>query len=363
MPLRIDFRLRGNGIILKGHMETHFYFMIGFIVAFVLLVIYFAKAAVLQFEQHADDDVMHVKEAYLKIIRQKDEMASQRSVLKSEADRIFNLYDLMRDSTKTFNENEAFQVFKEHLHRQLNIEDCQLIESDPKDIHEFSSLQGYKRFPLKSKRSILGELAYKGLQEKDEETFAILAHQFALALRRIKLYKEVEELATTDSLTGLDTRRHFMESFHEEFIRAKTKELPLSLMMIDVDHFKRINDEHGHVTGDQVLREMAQIIMDCMREVDICGRFGGEEFCVVLPDTDKQGGLLVAERIRIAVNEKEIHALDIDLNLSVSVGVASFPEDGALVEELIDKADWALYRAKKSGRNRVVGFSVYTDKP
>jgi diguanylate cyclase (GGDEF)-like protein len=129
--------------------------------------------------------------------------------------------------------------------------------------------------------------------------------------------------------------------------------------MIDVDHFKRVNDQYGHLTGDMVLREVGRIITQSTREIDIAGRYGGEEFCVILPDTDKPGALQVAERIRSALADQKIKANDAMLHVHVSVGVATFPEDALQMEEIMDKADWALYRAKKMGRNRVVGFSVY----
>jgi diguanylate cyclase (GGDEF)-like protein len=337
----------------------YLYIMFFLVAAFVLVVVYLAKVAVLQFESRADGDVLRVKESYSGIIRQKDQLALEKKSLEEEARRIFTLYELTREITRSFDENEAFHSFKTCLARQVSLEDCQLVEGFPADMADFPSFKDYQFFPLKSKRVILGELAYKGLLPRDEETFSILAHQFALALRRIKLYKEVEKMAVTDSLTGLHTRRHFMERFAEEFERAKLRKLPLSLLMIDIDHFKRINDQHGHLAGDMVLREVAHIVTMHTREIDISGRYGGEEFSVILPDTDKQGAMLAAERIRAAVHDRKVRAYDTALQVSLSAGVATFPDDVRDLEELLDKADWALYRAKKQGRNRVAGFSVY----
>ena len=335
------------------------YIMFFMVVAFVVAVVYFAKVAVLQFEQQADGDVLRVKDTYSRIIQQKDELAVEKKRLQDDADRIFTLFELTREITKTFDEAEAFQSFKDSLARQIPFEDCQLVEDFPEDMVDFPSFRGHKFFPLKSKRIVLGELAYKGIEEKDEETFAILAHQFALALKRIRLYKEVENMAITDGLTKLHTRRHLMERFGEEVARAKLRASPLSLLMLDVDHFKRVNDQYGHLTGDAVLREVGRLIAGHTREIDITGRYGGEEFCAVLPDTDKPGAMLAAERIRVAVHDEKIKAYDTALHVSLSVGVATFPEDAQQLDELLDKADWALYRAKKQGRDRVVGFSVY----
>ncbi|NLE64811.1 MAG: GGDEF domain-containing protein [Elusimicrobia bacterium] len=340
-----------------------FYVMLVLIVGFVLVVVYFAKAAVLEFEQRADEDVLKVKAGYLQIIRTREAMTAERKGLEAEAERIFNLYDLTRDSTKTFSEEEAFETFKEHLTRQLRVKDCRLLKgplegAGPREVVP----EGYRFFPLKARNMVLGELAYEGIRPEEEETFAILAHQFAIALRRIRLYKEVERLAITDSLTGLHTRRYFMERFQEECARSKARGFPLSLLMIDVDHFKKINDHHGHLTGDRVLSEIGHVLLQAVREIDIVGRFGGEEICVVLPETDKPDALLVSERIRQAVAGRKIHVFDAHLKVTVSIGVATFPADAQKGEELLDKADWAMYRAKKNGRNRVMGFRIYDEK-
>ena len=129
--------------------------------------------------------------------------------------------------------------------------------------------------------------------------------------------------------------------------------------MVDIDFFKTYNDKYGHLTGDQILREIAGIIKDNIREIDIIGRYGGEEFCVVLPDTDNGGAGYVAERIRSAVEEATIKAYDTTVKATVSLGIAVYPQDGKEMTELIDKADWALYRAKKQGRNQICAFGKY----
>jgi len=340
----------------------HFYFMLMLMILFVVAVSYFAKAAVLDFEQRADNDVMRVKTMYSGIIDEKDRFADEKRRLQDEADRIFEMYELTREVTATFDEQEAFKSFKDHLNRRLILEDCRLVEHFPKEVDDFPAFKGYSFFPLRTKKMVLGEIAYKGLNEQDEETFTVLAHQFALALRRIRLYSDVENMAITDGLTRMHTRRYLNDRFEEEFGRARSKKSPLSLLMIDVDHFKKVNDQYGHLTGDMVLREVARIIAAQIREIDIAGRYGGEEFCVILPDTDKPGALVVAERIRVAVHEQKIKAYDATLAISISIGVAAFPDDAMQMEELLDKSDWALYRAKKSGRNRVAGFSLYEDK-
>ena len=136
----------------------------------------------------------------------------------------------------------------------------------------------------------------------------------------------------------------------------------MSFLMIDVDFFKKFNDQYGHLTGDQILREIGFLIKENIREIDIAGRYGGEEFCVILPDTDRQGAYYAAERIRRAAEKKTVKAYDASVKVTVSVGTTTFPADGKEMEELIDKADWALYRCKKSGRNAVCSFGVYGDE-
>ncbi len=339
----------------------HLYFMLILVALFVLAVSYFAKATVLEFEQRADSDVMRVKSAYLLIIQHKDRLVEEKARLQDEANRIFEMYELTREVTATFDEEEAFRAFKNHVNRRMVLEDCQLIGKAFEPMDDLSVFKGYKFFPLRTKKRILGEVAYKGLSSADEEIFSVLAHQLALALRRIQLYKEVEDMAITDGLTRMCTRRYLNERFEEEFNRAKLRKSSLSILMVDVDYFKKVNDQYGHLTGDMVLREIAHIIRLQIREIDIAGRYGGEEFCVILPETDKQGALVVAERVRSAVNAQKIKAYDTSLLASVSVGVSTYVEDAQKMDELLDKADWALYRAKKLGRNRVAGFSVYSD--
>ena len=190
-----------------------------------------------------------------------------------------------------------------------------------------------------------------------------MGHQFALALRRIKLYHEIERIAVTDSLTELHTRRYMTERFSgraEAFPGARHE---IVFLMIDVDHFKAFNDQHGHLMGDQILREVGKRIQESTREIDIAGRFGGEEFCVVLPDTDRAGARYRAERIRQAVEASSVKAYDAEVKITLSLGVATYPEDGTRIEELIDKADWALYRAKREGRNRICALAFMIDLP
>jgi len=328
-------------------------------VVFIGAVFYLAQLVVLGLEQRADEDALGAKEAFGRIIEQKDKAQAEKAKLEKEALQIFTLYDMTKEITRHSQEQEAFSIFFKKLKENVLIEDCQLAQ----EVHEVFKggivPDDYSVFVLRAKEKKLGVLLYKGLEPRDREKFAILAHQFALALRRLKLLKDIETLAITDGLTGVYTRRYFLERFEEEVKRSQSRKTELSFLMVDADHFKSINDQHGHLTGDAVLREIARIIQENVREIDIVGRFGGEEFCVVLPDTDQSGALVVAERIRKSAEKCLIKAYDSTVRVTLSIGVALFPSDGKQLEELMDKADWALYRAKSQGRNCVVAFGLY----
>lgn len=167
--------------------------------------------------------------------------------------------------------------------------------------------------------------------------------------------RQLEELSVTDELTKLYNRRYINRKLDEEFRRATRYKRPLSLLMFDADHFKSVNDTYGHAFGDVVLRDIARIILDTAREVDICGRFGGEEFIAILPDTELDRALIVGDRIRKNVESHEFADGHHSTRRTVSVGIAALPEDSIKDEfELVEWADKALYHAKTHGRNQVV---------
>jgi diguanylate cyclase (GGDEF)-like protein len=165
--------------------------------------------------------------------------------------------------------------------------------------------------------------------------------------------EELERLSRTDGLTGLPNRRHLMETLEKETRRSNRNERPFSLLMVDVDRFKRYNDSFGHLAGDEVLKRLAQVLSAAIRTADYAARYGGEEFTVVLPETRLDGAREVAERIRVMM-EKERFGADGAGRVTLSIGIAEFPTDGATVEAVTSGADSALYVAKEYGRNRVV---------
>lgn len=167
-----------------------------------------------------------------------------------------------------------------------------------------------------------------------------------------KSRKRLATLAHADKLTGLYNRQYFDRVAPGEVEKMKSLQRPLSMLFIDIDHFKKINDEHGHMVGDEVLRAVAWLIQKACRKTDVIARYGGEEIVVVLPNTAKPDGRKIAEEIRAIIESQTQRRLNI--LVTVSVGVAAFPDDGTDLPSVIECADKALYRAKDSGRNRVV---------
>jgi len=168
-------------------------------------------------------------------------------------------------------------------------------------------------------------------------------------------FERARESAYTDELTGLRNYRFFAEQLNHEVLRTDQYDEPLSLIMIDVDHFKQFNDRNGHEAGNEVLRRVAAIVRQTLRKVDVGARYGGEEFAIILPSTPKVGAQLAAERLRAAIEAQEFpQAAAQPLGrLTASFGVATYPADGRTAKELVEHADRALYVAKADGRNRV----------
>ncbi len=176
------------------------------------------------------------------------------------------------------------------------------------------------------------------------------------ATRVLELEEKLRLLAEHDPLTGLFNRRILFEKFQEEWDRSDRIGYPLSCAMMDVDFFKEINDTHGHLVGDAVLKFVAGLLKRGCRQIDVMGRYGGDEFCVLLPGTDLQGSAKWAERCRLAIAEKPFVVDDVSVPVRVTIGVAQRHEDTGTPEKLVDSADRALLAAKESGRNRVVAF-------
>lgn len=210
--------------------------------------------------------------------------------------------------------------------------------------------------PLVMRESILGVLflqdtnASRDWSIDDISLIGSLADNLSVAIENAELHQERERQAVTDGLTGVYNRRAFTENLEKEFERAVRHEQTLSLIIIDLDYLKKINDNYGHMAGDEAIRSIGQVLRQSSRSIDFCARYGGEEFCLLLPNTEIEMAEQLAERLRRLINEVTIEGYG---NISASLGVASYPLHCQSADELFHKADEALYKAKQGGRNCV----------
>lgn len=323
---------------------------------YVAIVLAYIRRMITEMQHGNMRQIDDLQKIYQKLVDQQTQLAEHKIDIQNEASKVFTLYEMTREITQTRTQKDAFEIFKDKLHQHVRFVKCELSELACPEVSNFQAKNGRFFFRLKNKETEMGHIMIDRLDPEDKDKAVILCHQFSLALRRVKLYEEIERTAITDSLTGLYTRRYTLERLDEEMTRSKTRQIKMALLMIDIDHFKNFNDRYGHLVGDQILREVGEIIKGSIREIDIPGRYGGEEFCIVLPDTDLNGAKYAAERIRSSTEERRITAYDANVRITVSVGIATYPTDARKRSELVDKADWTLYKAKKQGRNRVCAF-------
>jgi len=189
-----------------------------------------------------------------------------------------------------------------------------------------------------------------------EQTLSALLENASVAFKRALLYQKMEKLATTDGLTGLNNHRNFQDLLAKEIERSRRYKRPLSLLLLDIDHFKSFNDTYGHPVGDLVLKEIAVCIRKSIRVNDIPARYGGEEFVVIVPEETQPGALTVAERIRSTIEKHVIVSLGRQLKVTVSIGCATYPAHASTQQTFIDNADKALYFSKENGRNRITFY-------
>ena len=196
--------------------------------------------------------------------------------------------------------------------------------------------------------------SFDRFKDRDVQLLSIVARAAALALENAELHKRTEELTLIDELTETYNYRYFVQKLQEEKKRALRYDLPLSIIMVDIDWFKKLNDSYGHEVGNAVLKELSRVIKSCVRDVDIFARYGGEEFVIILPQTPEAEATQIGRRIREQVESTIIDTGSSGkVKITVSVGVSAFPENGKSQEELVSVADQALYRAKGSGKNTV----------
>jgi two-component system cell cycle response regulator len=240
---------------------------------------------------------------------------------------------------------------------------------------DITALEGFKGFPdqhpdvsnviivpIILRGEVIGELIVtdkmKGerFTSDDEDLLLTIAFHSAFAIEKVMLHNEILKMASMDGLTGLNNHRTFQERLENEIERVKRYDRPFSLLMLDIDYFKDFNDTYGHQVGDDALKSLSAIMMENIRNADMAARYGGEEFAIILSETPLGGALQTAERIRKEIENYRFRINGKEKHITVSIGVASFPDDGSEREKLIEAADKALYFSKRSGRNKVCTY-------
>ena len=279
---------------------------------------------------------------------------------------------------------DASQIFKRILEASDGLEGLRLLVSEPVDVVvcdvDVPKFDGEKLLRMKdsSPGGANTPFVYLTRPGHGEHRARILTLGAADAIQkpfhvpelvaRLRLHLKVKRLqdelvlknetlarlSTVDGLTGLRARRYLDEVLNIEFLRARRYRTELSVIMIDVDHFKRVNDEHGHVSGDMVLRGISEVLRGMLRRTDVAGRYGGEEFLVVLPRSPVEGATVFAERLREAAQKARFETPDGAVEVTISLGVAQYASSQNSAQDLVGLADRALYEAKAAGRNRVV---------
>ena len=212
--------------------------------------------------------------------------------------------------------------------------------------------------PLISESRFLGVLRVesnspRGLGQEELRLVRIIADLASLGIENSLLFSRMAELAMTDDLTGLGVKSYFQKRFSEELSRAKALDVPVSILLIDIDRFKEYNDTFGHSAGDKLLKHLAQLLALSRRPGDLIARFGGEEFVCLFPGMNPVEAAQRAERLRLQIEAAQMEVRRAIMKTTVSIGVASFPQDGGSVEDVLRAADQRLYRAKNAGRNQV----------
>lgn len=324
---------------------------IGYLSALILLTmfLYFWLRKMLSRSfKREESDYATLEDEYKRQLLENEKLKEGNFNLEKTARDTIVLYDIAKEICRSLDEDKVFINFCSQITRYIEVDDCKLLKDSAKVPHK-----GYTVLPLSIDKNTFRYLAVSQIEEQDKDKFHILCQQFLLGMKRALLYQRVQELAVTDSLTNVFSRRYLLERFNEEIERSKKFKYNFAFLMADIDHFKDYNDRYGHLVGDAILREISRAIKENIRQIDLVGRYGGEEFSVILTETNKEEAELAAERIRQAIERRKVRVYDEDLQVTISIGVAIFPSDGSGAQALIEKADEALYRAKQTGRNRV----------
>lgn len=294
---------------------------------------------------------------------------------------ILHIYELSKDIASYVDLEKMFLLIVQSLDAQFTIKDVVMkifdgnkifskgVFSDKKDvsfnIDETAEIlkvsKNMIQLPMNIGDKYFGLIAVKipPLFEKDAEfvdEISAFVEELNPAVQRAILYLKVEEMSRTDGLTGLYRRGYFNDRLKEEELRAKRSSGRFSILMMDIDHFKKVNDTYGHQAGDMVLKTVAEILKNSIYETDFAARYGGEEFVVIFPKTDPEGLKIKAEKIRQKIEGTEITVGLEKIKATASFGIAHYPKDSQAAEEVLRCADMSLYKSKQTGRNKVTEF-------
>ena len=280
--------------------------------------------------------------------------SSKEDMLRAEALAGANA-DFYRGATLRF--GEGVVGFAAMEQRPIIVADLQ---KEPREslVPKPKAARGFMAIPIVSEGQTIGCVSFIALRPNsytfDQQRLVDrLIRLASVGIQNARLHEKTVELAETDSMTGLFTNRAYQERLEAEFRKAQAGRQSLSLLILDVDYFKRINDTYGHPQGDELLRQLGELLRNHARKADICCRYGGDEFTIVMPETIKAEAAMVAGRIRQAVEATTFSLDGVAANITVSIGVAGYPQDVGQKAALVAAADKALYAAKQSGRNNV----------
>lgn len=260
-----------------------------------------------------------------------------------------------------FDKKEVFNMESDFFNKIIESQEIVVFNEVPDKVKEelsFLEMKSAIAVPLKLRDDVIGiitavnTMISYSFNGDDERFLTTLANQIAIAIENARIYNQMEEQAIKDGLTQLYNHSYFQHALSEEIDRAERYQQDLSLLLLDIDNFKEINDTYGHPVGDKVLEELSTILKRITRKIDIAARYGGEEFAIILPETDIEGAKLLGNRINDQVREMVIEEEGLELKITVSIGAAAYNKE-ITQKDLINNADQALYRAKTEGKDKV----------